>query len=46
MSKVSEKEVNKIIELTLKGLNRKEISKKLNRSKDTIWRYQKKFCYL
>lgn len=35
--------IEKIIELSEKGASRPEIAKKLNISKDTVWRYQKKF---
>ena len=41
---VTEEDINKIIKLTIDGISRKEISKEVNKSKDTIWRYQKLYC--
>ena len=38
---VTEEDINKIIKLTLDGANRTEISEKVNKSKQTVWKYQK-----
>jgi len=40
---VSLGEIQKIVEMTKKNHTRKEISKAVKRSMDTVWRYQKKF---
>lgn len=36
-------DIKEIIKQTNEGYSRPEIAKKLNRSKDTIYRYQKKY---
>jgi len=40
-TEVSVDEMSKIIELTERGTDRKEIARQMNRSHDTVWRYQK-----
>lgn len=40
---VTLEEMDKIVEMTKKNHTRKEIAKAVNRSIDTVWRYQKKF---
>lgn len=39
-------EIKKIIDLTKEGKTRREIANSVNRSKDTVYRYQKKYDVL
>lgn len=39
---VTQREINLIVELTKQDVTRGEIAKAVNRSKDTVWRYQTK----
>lgn len=43
---VTVEEMAKIVELTHKGCNRKEIAESVGRCTDTVWRYQKKLNLL
>ncbi|MFW6172953.1 MAG: hypothetical protein ACOC5T_04345 [Elusimicrobiota bacterium] len=41
---VTVEEINLIVELTLSSTySRRQIAEKVNRSKDTVWRYQKNY---
>ena len=40
---VTLEEMQKIVDMTKGDYTRKEIAKAVNRSIDTVWRYQKKF---
>jgi len=40
---VTLEEMEKIVSMTKKNHTRKEIANAINRSMDTVWRYQKRF---
>jgi len=40
---VSIPDMQKIVDMTKENCTRPEIAKAINRSNDTVWRYQKKF---